>query len=253
LATLVAVPRERMTLLQKQALRSLHAHFVAADDEGSESEPRPRVNPRKRQRSSPDGPHEDESDDGYHADEEDVPEILRDERRHPLQSQVPKRHPWQAFLNLTSVELPLTITIHIRKHGTDPKIFLNDDMGLVHRIAEFGAITAGDAYMACCSYTLRLDNRRTKDNIRWCFAMLGFFDILKLIRPIGSGRVGQVMAPDIVRFLGPVLGKSGRTPEEDLRQLKEWCRYGSKLDKLCAELGGSGFLFFLDKQLSRDL
>ena len=84
--------------------------------------------------------------------------------------------------------------------------------------------------------------------------MLAYYDLVKLVRPQGSGRrVGHVMLKELGSFLEPVLGsKSPIQIDVAARQLSEWSVHGSKLELLCAEFG-PGCLFFLGDLLSPDL
>ena len=141
---------------------------------------------------------------------------------------------------------------HLRQHGTSPSKFQNDNDFLRNRVTEFGSETVGDAFMACYQYTLRLESRRSMDSLRWCFTMLMYFDLVKLIKPDGSGRVGHLMRQEVIRFLGPVLEPAAIKPDVALKQLNEWSRCGMKVDLLCTAFD-PGCLFFLEDLLSQDL
>jgi hypothetical protein len=218
-ALLLLNPKDTMTLHQKTVLYELSRHFMLSDDEESgeevDTESDTTKKRKKRKRSSP-------------------------------------RNPWQRVLKLKSLLLPPPIKQHLRDHGTDPKLFLNDDGLLRNSITDFSAETVGDAFIACYQYTLHLVRRRTHDSSRWYFTMLLYYDLVKLIRPKGSGRVGHLMRQELVKFLGSVLGPKTIQLDVALTQLNEWSRLGMKLDILCAEFG-DGCLFYLDELLSADL
>ena len=162
------------------------------------------------------------------------------------------RNPWRAFMRLKVADLHVVVEEYIRCEAS-PKDFLNDTDLLTHRIAEFQTEDKmGDAVMACYKYTISLDSRHYLDHIRWLFSMLMFFDLFRLINPQGSGRVGHLMQRDFNKFLGPVLSTANMAEAVALKQLNEWSLRGSKLHKLCLELG-PGCLFYLGDQLSRDL
>ena len=173
-------------------------------------------------------------------------------RKRKRSDKTPPRHPWDQFLSLESLSLAPAFGQHLKKYGANPKKFISDNGLLKNRVPEFTSETVGDAFMACYEYTLRLESRRTKDNLRWCFTMLMCFDLVKLIKPNGSGRVGCLMQKEVNKFLGPVLGATTIQPELALKQLNEWSRCGMKLDMLCNEFG-PGCLFFLGELLTQDL
>ena len=162
------------------------------------------------------------------------------------------RNPWRAFMRLTAADLDITVEDYLQSEA-GPQEFLDDPDPLTHRIAEFQTEDKmGDAVMACYRYTISLDSRHHVDHVRWLFSMLMFFDLFKLIKPQGSGRVGHLMQRDFNKFLGPVISASNMAEGVALKQLNEWSLRGSKLHKLCLELG-PGCLFYLGDQLSRDL
>lgn len=175
----------------------------------------------------------------------------RDNHKRPRSDTTP-RHPWGPFLKRKTLELAPVYVRHLRKHGTDAIRFLNDGCSLQHRIAHYDHRTVGDAFLSCYQYTQRLEARQTMDRVRWCFTMLMYFDLVKIIRPHGSARVGCLMLEDIKSFLGPVLSQTTLSADLALQQLNEWSRCGYKLSLLCAEFG-PGSLFFLQSLLSRDL
>lgn len=217
MALLLLNSKETMTLPQRTILSKLSRHFARSDDEEElgEDVDTDVETPKKRKKPSP-------------------------------------RHPWQRFLNMESLVLPPAIEQHLRRHGTDPERFLNDEGLLRNNITNFSRETVGDAFIACYQYTLHLDKRRTQDSSRWHFTMLLYYDLVKLIRPNGSGRVGYLIREDLVKFLGSVHGPKTIQVDVALAQLNEWSRHGMKLNMLCTKFG-DGCLFYLNELLSADL
>lgn len=163
-----------------------------------------------------------------------------------------KRHPWRGFLNLRSLALPPAFQQHLDEHGSDPIKFLTHDNPLGNDMTQCTSDALGDAFMARYYYTLDPESRRAKDGVRWCYTMLMYYDLVKLIKPNGSGRVGCLMLKEVRRFLGPLLGPTTLTADAACKQINKWSRIGRKLDQFCAEFG-EGCLFYLEELLSRDL
>lgn len=161
------------------------------------------------------------------------------------------RNPWGRFLILKSLYLPPVFHHHVQEHGADPGLFFTDKGSLRRTITDSGdeSDAVGDAFVSRYKYTIELADRRTTDNWRWCFVMLMYYDLVKLIKPGGSGRVGRLMYKEIMDFLDPLLGTTSIKPNVAFRQLGEWSLQGSRLDVICTQFG-DGSLFFLDSQLS---
>ncbi len=162
------------------------------------------------------------------------------------------RHPWRPIIQMRSLCLPERYRVHLEANGTDPLCFINDNEVLQNAVVDYGESDVGDAFMACYNYALQLVRRRATDRIRWFFTMIMFFDLVRLIRPHGSGRVGRLMMQEIVGFLGPLIDAGEIEAEVTLAQINEWQLCGSKLDHLCRKFG-PGSLFYLEDQLSPDL
>lgn len=147
-------------------------------------------------------------------------------------------------MKLETLHLAPTVQQHMEDHGADPVAFVGDETGLA-RIRTLTDDTLGDALLECYQYTTRLESRRETDNFRWCFSMLMISDLIESIRPGGSGRVGEVMLPQVLERIN--------VPVDDARRkLGEWSRCGSKLNMFCNEFG-HGCLFYLKDILSKDL
>ena len=141
---------------------------------------------------------------------------------------------------------------HLQRYGPDPAGFVNDQSRLTSQPLVFKSGEVGDAFVVRYRYTLELEARRTKDNVRWCFTMLMYYDLVRLIRPQSTGRVGQLMFNDISDFLRPLTKTPWLEEQHAFEQLNEWSRCGRKLNVLC-RIFGEGCLFFLAERLSRDL
>ena len=197
---------------------------------------------------SDDGTDEESSDED--SDDDNKPSIHggeRPKRRNPTKK---TRHPWAPFMRLKSVELAYSIRYHLRTHGSDAERFLSDTKLLKHEVFDPTG-TVSDKFMACYQYTMQLAARRSKDNIRWCFTMLMYFDLVKVVKPKSSGKkIGCLMLKDITRFLGSE--SASIDPRVAHKQLNKWAACGRKLDLLCSTFG-PGCIFYLVDLLSTNL
>lgn len=159
-------------------------------------------------------------------------------------------HPWKRVMNIQSLRLSANVQDRIESCGTDPMKFLNEHTWLNHSIDEFDAGTIGDAFMACYTYTKELEDKEELGRVRWLFQMLMFWDLVKLIRPGGSGRIGHIMEAELRAFLGPL--QQSLDSESAVVKMSEWKCCGEKLDVLCQRFG-PGCLFLLGTHLSRHL
>ena len=79
-----------------------------------------------------------------------------------------------------------------------------------------------------------------------------YFDMVRLIRPDGSGKVGPMMLQELEAVLGPVLEQIGVDKQQALERIDKWSLHGAKLSQLCYEFG-AGYLFYFGDQLSENL
>ncbi|EXJ62447.1 hypothetical protein A1O7_02882 [Cladophialophora yegresii CBS 114405] len=161
---------------------------------------------------------------------------------------------WSRFLRLKSSDLclPEAVREHLDVYGDDAAIFLLDIDTLDDEIStSISSADRGNAFSSRYAYTLSLQDRRQKDTLRWGFVMIMYFDLVKLIRPSGSGRVGRNMHRDLQEYLGAVLEYEGVDANVALGDVNEWSIHGSKLSALCEEFG-PGCLFYLDGHLTPD-
>lgn len=164
---------------------------------------------------------------------------------------IAKSSPWIRFLRLKSVELGETGKQYLEKHGTQPEAFFIESDGLTNETTGFtGKENMGDAFVAHYRWIVRLEGRLAKDNLRLAFTWIMFYDVVKLIRPNGRGRIGEIMLPDIQELIDPL--DLGVSPEKVLTQLRSWSNCGKKLNVICEEFG-LGSLFYLAPYLSEDL
>ena len=227
-------PGDAITPQQRSALLKLAQHFGLMDKGDRES----------------DHESEEEEEDEDEGGDEDSTSGPRGRRPKPGKSGSKTRHPWAPFMRLRSVELAYPIQHHLRTHGPDAEKFLSDSKLLTHEIFDPQG-TVSDKFMACYQYTLQLTARRSKDNIRWCFTMLMYFDLVKVVKPNSSGRkVGYLMLKDITRFLGSA--STTIDPKIAHKQLNKWAGFGRKLDLLCSTFG-PGCVFYLVDLLSTNL
>ena len=60
------------------------------------------------------------------------------------------------------------------------------------------------------------------DSWRWWFTMLMFYDLVKLIKPDGSGRVDHLMLQEIRGRWETLQGQTFATTEMALQQINGW-------------------------------
>lgn len=163
--------------------------------------------------------------------------------------------PWKRILNLDYLELPRSIEEHLEEHGTDAAVFLTDAEILHHKMIDFhDDENQADVFLASWRYTEALIAQGNKNTSRWCFMMLMYYDLVRIINPSGTdkGRVGYLMLPDILTRLGAPIEDGRLDLSEVLLRINEWSLYGSKLNALCSEFG-PGCFFYLNNHLSEDL
>lgn len=160
--------------------------------------------------------------------------------------------PWRRFLKLETLSLVQCARPYISRPGpAAAAMFLEDKAGLEHLGLEDSRGSTADAFVASHKYTRELQNRGTNDNVRWCFSMMHYYDLVILLYPEQSGKIGTLMLQEIHELLGPSLSDI-LCPRSALRDLNEWSLQGKKVNDLC-EVFGVGCLFFLGDTISRDL
>ena len=272
-----------MTPSQKDALHQIVQHFTAADvvessSDSHEDEPGQSASsrdtsdenssinrspdPEPQEGSQGDGPSngtttQEAADPSQRSRKRRAREEPRGRKRarvSELNQVKPSSNPWQRIVNIGRNELkfPNALRQHIERHGTDPAKLLSDQDLLIHRIADFDHDSPGDAFMACYTYTLDLSHSQEVAAWRWLFSMLNFYDLVMLIRPEGSGRIGDLMYRDLQDLCGMVDKVPGERGDQARNRINEWSRQGRRLNQLCVEFG-PGCLFFLTKYLTKDL
>lgn len=161
-----------------------------------------------------------------------------------------ERSPFRRFLRMHILTLDPSIQQHLETHGTNPNLFLSDTEVLNHPL-NHPTNSISDAFIACYNFTRAVTRRTAKNLLRWHFAMMFHFDLVKIIQPDSNGFVGHVMHNKLMKFLQPLEGTPGFKSDIALKDLKRWSNYGSKLAQLRDELG-IGCFFYLP-YLSEDL
>lgn len=182
-------------------------------------------------------------DDDDESDDETTPTPKK--RKRPNEEKK-SRGNWPGFADIKSLQLPDVYARHIRDVGCDPENFLNDSIGLAHKIVAQGSDEA-DATLACFQYTCHLQSRGDKDRIRWLYSMLFWYDLTTLWHPRGCARAGDKMLEQIEDLVQDRLPKS-----VDVKPIKKWIIVGSKLNSIC-EAFGVGCLFFIEQLLTKQL
>lgn len=241
------MPPDMWPLEERWALRDLSEHF----------------NPNN---SNNDDKNDDKNEEGEGSEEEDDRDSLRTgstpgtkRKRSGKMTRggrgprkYPHHDPWSPVTRLASIVLMPVLASYLQAPDrSDPGGVLNDPQILQNLVQEFAGDTISDAFMASYQYTAQLEARAGMDKVRWLFSMLLMYDLVRLIRPHGSGRVGSIMKVHLVRFLEPIA-----SPERDVEgmavNLTIWSTRGKKLNVLC-ETFGPGCLFYLGEVLSCDL
>ncbi|GAB7349850.1 hypothetical protein MBLNU459_g0550t1 [Dothideomycetes sp. NU459] len=175
-------------------------------------------------------------------------------RKRTSKSGVSTRNPWHAFMILP--ELPMSEYASKYLAGPDAEKFINHKVVLTNKITPHdGQATDGDGFLACLKWVTNVVRGRERYNLRWLFAMLLAYDLVKLIRPTGKGHVGKRVQAELerdltIRLRAP-LEAAGLSVVEMTTNISRWALHGAKLDALCTELG-SGCLFFLEQTISED-
>jgi len=160
--------------------------------------------------------------------------------------------PWGRFTKLETLSLNQCARQYLPRPSPDSAAkFLGDQTGLKHLGLAYSKRTAADAFIASHKYTRDLAMRSVDDNVRWCFSMLLYFDLVMHLYPTQSGKVGAIMLQEIQDLFKPSLANV-LSPENALRDLNSWSWQGKKINDLCLEFG-VGCLFFLGDVLSQDL
>ena len=231
----LAVPSGVITEQQLHALMQMARHFGILNEDDNESG------------DDPDEENNDPNEETSDLDEGDTSRARKSARK-PR----PKVKAWAPFLRIKSLKLPPSVQQHLTEHGSDPEKFLSDHEVFKHMIFECADNQAADAFMACYQYTLELVSRRTKDNLRWCFIMLLYYDLVRLIKPRWSGKIGHLMLTDMRRFLGSAAKTTDIDPKTARKEIETWANCGKHLNLLCATFG-PGCIFYLSDLLSPNL
>jgi hypothetical protein len=162
-------------------------------------------------------------------------------------------HPWKTFMDLESLSLSPAVEEHLNKRGTDATLFLQDPYKLEYGMESPAVNSLGDAFAISYVYMVDLETRSTMDTVRWCFQLLAFADIVKLIRPTATGaRVGRLMEQDVVLVFEAIFAGDNERINGALENFKDWSKWGSKINHIC-ERFGVGCIFFLAAYLTRNL
>ena len=122
------------------------------------------------------------------------------------------RDPFVVISKVRNFDLPqryVQCTSYLHRH--DSRAFLNDELPLELRYQDQD--DEAQAILANHQYAHHLSLRRTKDDVRWCFVMLLYFDLGRLMQFQSSGRIGPKMQQQIHELVGDYV------QSEDHRQL----------------------------------
>ncbi|KAJ5062908.1 hypothetical protein J3E72DRAFT_373639 [Bipolaris maydis] len=162
--------------------------------------------------------------------------------------------PWKRITNLEILPaLPVFVTTHLKKYPADTEAenFLRA-LSLASNCGQYSsADDLGNAFMARYKWTQQVERRDEKIHIFQLFNDLFWFDMMQLLRPHGTGRVGAMMRVELDRFLTPLdFDKMGLQKHEVMANVGDWSIRGAKIHKLCVRYG-PGVILVLHKQLSR--
>ncbi|EMD95249.1 hypothetical protein COCC4DRAFT_149401 [Bipolaris maydis ATCC 48331] len=162
--------------------------------------------------------------------------------------------PWKRITNMPQLPaLAEYICAHLSKYpdSQDAEKFLRT-LTLSSKCGEYDSRDdLGNAFMARYSWTQQVERRNEQVYVLQLFNDLFWFDMMQILRPRGTGRVGDSMLQELRRFLAPLNFKQlGLEQDVVIANVGEWSIRGSKINKLC-KLYGSGAILILHKQLSR--
>lgn len=160
------------------------------------------------------------------------------------------RHPLRAIMNMSSLQPCLDPHDYLEQELFDPADFLCSN-AIQHRMGSTG--NTGNDFLVRYQFTLELVNKCPTDHkARWCYTMLGYFDLIQLICPGKSAKkVGDAMLQDVRDFLEGIVPAA--ESEAVLDNINEWSNYGSKLDEFCTAFKGEGCLLYIADKMSQDL
>jgi hypothetical protein len=166
------------------------------------------------------------------------------------------RDPWKRITNLESLPgLPDHVEAHIRKYpGVDHAEKFLRVLSLASNCGQYNSQdNLGDAFMARYTWTQQVERRDEQVHILQLSNDLFWFDIMQLLRPQGTGRVGDVMRDELDKFLTPLdVEGMGLDKEKVIDKVGTWSIRGAKLNKLCNSWS-AGVILVLHKELSRNL
>ena len=191
----------------------------------------------------------EEDDDGNGGDDDDGGQEgtpLRSKRRRAANAG--PRDPFSKISSAKALDLPEHHALWIAQYGCDDvSLYLNDHIPLEVRYQDQDG--EAKALANTWRYGSHLLNRKTKDRVRWFFVILFYFDLGRLMRPGGSGRIGKKMFEQIQDLV-----KKGLKDKVHLEyeQVKSWSLQGSRINMFC-ESFGVGCLFFIEHLVTEDL
>jgi hypothetical protein len=166
------------------------------------------------------------------------------------------KDPWKRITNMTQLPaLSEYIAGHIAKYPTqdDTEKFLRT-LALTSNCGDYSSKDdLGNAFMARYTWTQRVERRNEQTQLLQLFNDLFWFDMMQLLRPKGTGRVGGAMRDELDRFLTP-LNFQRMNLEKDavIANVGDWSIRGAKINILCNMFGPSVILV-LYRELSRHL
>lgn len=166
------------------------------------------------------------------------------------------RNPWGTFQKLEKLEIPT----HLRGvlSSSTALEFVNEQYQFRNEAILAGSeASSGDIVLRCLKWTNQLEQRQFTDRLRWLFAMLMFYDLVKILWPELSGRrVSPQMKVELIQKFESKLKASlegaGLTVEWAAENTAKWCLEGSKIDTFCEKFG-VGCLLYIGQYISEDL
>jgi hypothetical protein len=127
-------------------------------------------------------------------------------------------------------------------------------LALTSKCSEFSSKDdLGNAFMARYAWTQRVERRNEQTQVLQLFNDLFWFDMMQLLRPKGTGRVGGVMRNELDRFLTPLGFQSMNLEKETvISNVGNWSIRGAKINMLCNYFG-PGIILILHRELSKNL
>jgi len=143
---------------------------------------------------------------------------------------------------------------YVQQYGEEPSRFLSDTRDVAPRTRRASEdLGVADTFATCYEWTLKLARQRARENVRWNFVMLMYFDFMDQLFPNSSLiRLGFKMTNKGLSILKTVFGDNSSQLEQAEHNLGRWVKMGRML-AILVENFGEGAIFILNDLLTEPL